>query len=113
MLKPTTWKPRNVRRSVTISALVLTATWITLLVLSFGYDSSPPVFTANSILVALAWIARLEIWRNDAGLAAGLAADETLLKRITQSRPASASDAEFEEITQHLKELREQNGLNT
>lgn len=111
-LKPfLTWQPRHLRRVATIVAIAFTTLSITLLIDAYGYDSSPPVFTASCAIAGLAWVGRISMWRAVMEQEADEKLIEAMRHRVYQ--PHSSNDREFEEITQYLRELGESDGFNT
>lgn len=104
ILKPHTWRrpSPDLATTVTWTASLLTATWLVFLIVTFGYDSSPPFMMATGTATALAWIWRMQLARTTAEQRA----DEDLIRAVRRVRPddeARQRELEaFREITKHL-----------
>lgn len=110
-LKPfLTWQPRHLRRVATIVAIAFTTLSVTLLIDAFGYDSSPPIFTASCAIAGLSWMFRVSLWRASMEEAADEKIIEVMRRHRVYQPHTSNDDREFDEITRYLRDLGEQDG---
>jgi hypothetical protein len=106
ILKPQTWRRPSpeLATTVTYAAVLLTATWLVFLIVTFGYDSSPPFMMATGTTTALAWIWRMQLAR----ATAERRADDDLIEALRRQRPDNEArlreEEAFRQIAKHFEE---------
>jgi hypothetical protein len=114
ILKPQTWHRPDpqLTTAVTWAAILLTATWLVFLIVTFGYDSSPPFMMATGTATALAWIWRMQLARTTAEQRA----DEDLIEAVRRQRPHDEArlreEEAFRQIAKHFEEGGDTCGLD-